>query len=452
MTDFSNATLKPSCQSRKAKVSVRYMQFRRTTILLLVVLLAFFIRTETQPAAAIGVANVVVTNVYWGASAATPDTAHPGDVNLQLSILITNVGDDVARNVTATLYIGPPILYSYSVNGVKYNATYVTQQAGDIQAGANYVLTYTLSVDARAQEGIYRYSLELSYQSARELQQIDATVPVDVPIWKGELHVQGVVTDPTKIYPDSKQVGVQVTIANSGQGTAKNIQLQLVLQPPFSASSSGSDQIFVGNIPAGQTTTANFVVDVAENATFGQYSVILGEVTGSQLVPIGQLPLYVSEKVQFDIVSVTPTTVNVGDSGDVISVVIRNAGSVEADSVRVELLVGNFFTGTLTDFLGTMLANETKVAFFTVDVDSKAQPGQYTYSLRFDWTQDTVQLYDDYSYSITFTVQPTAVPVALIVVAVIAVVGGGGFLYMRRRKAKATAHNAQTGPPQTGSR
>ena len=414
-------------------------------MLLLVVLLTFFIHVEMQPAAAIGVANVVVTNVYWGATAASPDTAHPGDVNLQLSILITNVGDDVARNVTATLYIGPPIIYSYYVNGVKYSATSVLQQAGDIQAGQGYVLTYTLSIDPKAQEGIYRYSLELSYQSARELQQIDTTVPVNVPIWKGELHVQGVVTNPTKIYPNSKAAVVQVTIANSGQGTAKNIQLQLVLQPPFSPSSSGSDEIFVGNIPAGQTTTANFIVDVAENATFGQYSVILGEVTGNQVIPIGEVPLYVNEKVRFDIISATPSTVNVGDSGDVISVVIRNAGSVEADSVRVELLVGNFFTGTLTDFLGTMLANETKVAFFTVDVDSKAQPGHYTYSLRFDWTQDTVQLYDDYSYSITFTVQPPSVPVALIVVVLIVVFGGGGFLYMRRRKAKAAAQNAQPG-------
>ena len=420
------------------------MRFRKT-MLLLVILLAFFIRVETQPAAAIGVANVVVTDVYWGASAAQPDTAHPGDVNLQLSILITNVGDDVARNVSATLYIGPPIIYSYYVNGVKYNATYVTQQAGDIQAGQGYVLTYPLSVSARAQEGIYRYSLELSYQSARELQQIDTTVPVNVPIWHGELHVQGVVTSPTKIYPDSKQVGVQVTIANSGQGTAKNVQLQLVLQPPFSPSSSGSDQIFVGDIPAGQITTANFIVDVAENATFGQYSVTLGSVTGSQLIPVGEVPLYVNEKVRFGIISVTPSTVHVGDSGDVISVVIRNPASVEADSVRVELLAGNFFTGTLTDFLGTMLSNETKVAYFTVDVDSSAPPGQYTYSLRFDWTQDTVQLYDDYSSSITFTVQPQAVPVALIAVAIIVVVGGGGFLYMRRRKAKAAAQNAQSG-------
>jgi hypothetical protein len=415
------------------------MRFTRTIVVLLVLYAALILRTGSQPARAIGVANVVVTNVYWGASAASPDTAHPGDVNLQLSILITNVGDDVARNVTAILYIGPPLIYTYYVNGAVYHGASITQVAGDIQPGANYVLTYTLSIDPKAQEGIYRYSLELIYQSARELQQIDTTLPVNVPVWRGELHVQGLVTTPTKIYPNSKAVNVQVTIANSGQGTAKNVQLQLVLQPPFTASSSGSDEIFIGNIPPGQTMSANFIIDVAQNATFGQYSLVLGEITQNQLIPVGQVPIYVNEKVRFDIMSVTPTIIHVGDSGDVISVIIRNAGSVEADSVRVELQVGNYITGTLTDFLGTMLSNETKTAFFTIDVDSNAQPGQYTYNLRFDWTQDNNALYDDYSYSITFTVQSPAVPVALIVVAIIVVGGGGGFLFMRRRRAKAAA-------------
>jgi hypothetical protein len=329
------------------------MRRREATVILFLMLIAFFSRIGPQPTSAIGVANVVVTNVFWGASAANPDTAHQGDVNLQLSILITNVGDDVARNVNATLYIGPPLIYSYYANSTSYHVPAISQLAGDIQPGQNFVLTYTLSIEPKAQEGIYRYSLELAYQSARELQQIDTTVAVNVPIWRGELHVQGVLTNPTKIYPDSKAVDVQVTIANSGQGTAKNVQLQLVLQPPFTASSSGSDQIFIGNIPPGLTMNANFILDVSENATFGQYSVILGEMAGTQLIPIGQVPIYVNEKVNFQIISATPTTLHVGDSGDVISVVIRNAGSVEADSVRVELQVGNFITGTLTDFYRT---------------------------------------------------------------------------------------------------
>ena len=181
---------------------------------------------------------------------------------------------------------------------------------------------------------------------------------------------------------------------------------------------------------------------MAKNATFGQYSIILAHFTNGTLIPIGQIPLYVAEKVKYDILSVTPSVVGVGDSGDVIRVDVRNAGSVEADSVRVELRVGNFFTGTLTDFLGTLYANETKSAFFTVDIDSKAQPGQYNIDLRFDWTQDNNSLDD--TYTLTLTVQPPAPPVTLIAVLVIVVVGGGGFLYMRRRKAKAAAQRPAT--------
>jgi hypothetical protein len=84
-----------------------------------------------------------------------------------------------------------------------------------------------------------------------------------------------------------------------------------------------------------------------------------------------------------------------------------------------------------------MQANETKSAFFTVDIDSKAQAGQYSIDLRFDWTQDNNSLDD--TYTITLTVQPPAAPVTLIALLVIVVVGGGGFMYMRRRKAKAAA-------------
>lgn len=413
------------------------MRYERTIGLLLIISFGLLLHLGLQPVQAIGVASVVVTNVYWGANPMSPDSAHPGDTGLQLSILVTNVGDDVARSVNATLILGLPLVYSYWSNGVQYSATSVSQSAGDIQAGQAYTLKYTLSIDAAAKEGTYKYGLELTYKSARELQAIDTTVQVDVPIWKGELHIQGVQTNPTKIYPDSKAVVVAATIVNSGQGAAKDLQLQLDLTNPFTASSSGSDVIYVGNLPAGQTTMANFIVDVAQNATFGQYSIILGHLTNGTLIPIGQVPLYVDEKVKYDILSVTPSVVGAGDSGDVIRVDVRNAGSIKADSVRVELRVGNYFTGTLTDFLGTMQANETKSVFFTVDIDSKAQPGQYSIDLRFDWTQDNNSLDD--TYTITLTVQPPAAPVTLIALVVIVVVGGGGFMYMRRRKAKAAS-------------
>jgi hypothetical protein len=363
-------------------------------------------------------------------------TAHPGDVNDQISVVLTNVGDDVARSVNATLILGPPLIYNYFENGVPASGSEISKFAGDMSSESSYTVAYIVSIDPNATEGIYHYDLHLSYKSARELNQIDKDVTIDVPLWRGDLHIQGILTTPTKMYPDSKQVDVKVTLVNSGKGDAKNVQLRLALTPPFTASSSGSDSIYVGDIPAGGTSDANFIVDVAEDAQFGQYNIALGEQTGSSLIPIGVLPLYVGEKVIFDIVSVNPDTVHSGDSGDVVAVAIKNTGSVKAESVRVELRVGNFFTGTLTDFLGDMLAGETKTAFFTVDVDSKAQPGQYAIDLRFDWTQDTNSL--DHTLSITLTVASPTVPVALIVVAVVVIAGAGGYFFMRRRRMKAS--------------
>jgi hypothetical protein len=384
---------------------------------------------------AIGVANIAVTSVYWGSNPVVPTTAHPGDTNLQLSIVLSNVGDDVARSVNATLLLGPPLTYQYYVNGAQYSATAVSKFAGDIGAGQSFTLGFTVNVDSNASEGIYRYNLLVSYKSARELQQIQSRLMIDVPLWKGELHIQGILTVPTKIYPGSKQVLLKVGIVNSGMGAAKDLQLQVVLKPPFAASSSGSDRIYVGNIPAGQGTEADFIVDVTDNAQFGQYSVVLGEQTSDKMIPIGELSLYINEKVNFEIVSVTPSTVSVGDSGRVIQVELKNSGTVKADSVRVQLRVGNFFTGTLTDFLGTMLAGETKSAFFTVDVDSKALPGQYNLDLRLDWTQEDNAL--DNTQTLTLLVVAPSPPVTLIGIGVIALVGIGGYVLVRRRRMKA---------------
>jgi hypothetical protein len=386
------------------------------------------------------VANIVVASVFWGSNPAIPSAAHPGDVNDQLSIVLANVGDDVARNVIATLTIGAPLSFSYFMNGTQFRAATVSKVAGDMDAGRSFTLGYTVNIDSNAKEGIYRYNLQLSYNSARELQQISTNALIDVPIWKGELHIQGLLTVPTKIYPGNTQVVLEVGIVNTGIGAANNVQLQLQLKAPFTASSSGSDKIYVGNIAPNQVSEADFIVDVADDAQFGQYSLVLGEQAGSGLVPIGQLSVYLNEKVKFEIASVTPDTVSAGDSGRVIRVALKNVGSIKADSVRVQLRVGNFFTGTLTDFLGTMLAGETKVAFFTVDIDSKAQPGPYNLDLRLDWTQESNAL--DNTQTLTLNVVNPGPPVTLIAVGVIVLVGLGGYAIVRRRRMR----TAQAGP------
>ena len=406
-----------------------------TLIFLTCALTVSMLSGSSQSGHAIGLANIVVSSVYWGSNPMNPSNAHRGDVNVQLSIVLANVGDDIARNVNVTLILGPPLTYPYYTGGVRYSGASVSKMAGDIGPAASFTVGFTVSVDSGAREGVYHYNLQLSYRTPRELEQADKTIIVDVPIWREELHIQNTLTAPTKIFPGSKQFQIRVGLVNSGNGVAKDLQLRMDLNAPFKASSSGSDKYYLGNLPAGQMSEVNFIVDADDGAKFGRYSVVLGIESDKTLISIGEVPIYLNEKVKFEVVSVTPTTFSSGDSGKVIRVDLKNTGSVKAESVRVQLRVGNFFSGTLTDFLGTMLSGETKVAYFTIDVDGKAQEGGYSFDLRIDWTQENSALDD--TLKLAFNVQPPGPPVTLIVFG--AVILAAVAVYMlRRRRMKAT--------------
>jgi len=380
--------------------------------------------------------NVVVTSVYWGTNPLGGISVHPGDTNIPLSIDLSNAGDAAARDVSATLVLASPFSYAYNVNGSEVNAGTVDQSAGDIQAGYSFTLRYALTVASDAIAGIHRLTLIVDYKTARELLPVEKTLSVDVPVWTGDVRVQNVVTVPAKVYPGDNQITVKAWLVNSGTGSTADFQVRLVLQDPFQASSGGSDTFFLGTMQPGQVSEADFYVDISKSAQFGSYNLKLVTVSAgsSGQVEIGQIPIYVSEKVVFEVVQLEPKVVHAGDSGVSIQVTIKNTGTVAADSVRAQLMVGNYFSGTLTDFLGTMQPGESKTAYLTVDVDSKATSQVYKMDLRLDWTQSDNSL--DNTLPVELQVASAELPLPLIAVAVVLLVLVAAVLVRRRRKAQ----------------
>jgi len=374
--------------------------------------------------------------VYWGTNPLGGISVHPGDTNIPLSIVLSNAGDAAARDVSATLVLASPFSYAYNVNGSQVNAGTVDQSAGDIQAGYSFTLRYALTVASDAIAGIHRLTLILDYKTARELLPVEKTLTVDVPVWTGDVRVQHVVTVPAKVYPGDNQIVVKAWLVNSGTGSTADFQVRLVLQDPFQASSGGSDTFFLGTMQPGQVSEADFYVDISKSAQFGSYNLKLVTVSAgsSGQVEIGQIPIYVSEKVIFEVVQVEPKVVHAGDSGVSIKVTIKNTGTVAADSVRAQLMVGNYFSGTLTDFLGTIQPGESKTAYLTVDVDAKATPQVYKMDLRLDWTQSDSSL--DNTLPVELQVASAELPLPLIAVAVVLLVLVAAVLVRRRRKAQ----------------
>jgi hypothetical protein len=382
---------------------------------------------------ALGVPELVVTSVYWGTNPMVPLTVQPGDESVTLSIVVTNTGDDFARSVRGRLELKPPFTYEYSSeSGGKQSLSSIVSDAGDIAAGRSFTFQFILSIDSDAEEGVYQLPLELTYRSARELQETSETAYIDIPIWRGELHIQTVATTPPKVYPGSKQVALRVFIINSGRGAVKNLSVFLDLQDPFKASSTGSDRAFIGTVQPGQPSQLQFLLDIADNAGPGNYPLkLMANIEGSKQTAIGIIDFTVAEKARFALLSITPETIHAGDSGVTLRVTIKNVSKMKAESVRVQLMAGNYFSGTLSDLLGTVNPGEAKTAFFTVDVDGNAVPQQYTVDLRLDWTQDEVYSLNE-TLPLNITVAGASPPLLLIAIAVL-VIAVILFGYVRRR-------------------
>jgi len=405
---------------------------------LVVLLLCIGSQLWVKSAIAVGRAQITVSSVYWGDSSTTPISARPGDVNIPLSVVLANVGDDVARAVSARLGLTAPFSFEYYQGGERRSSSFVSLSAGDVQAGMSQRLRFILNIASNATEGIYRLPLQISYSSARELQEVVTTHDVDVPIWGGKLHIQRIATVPEKIYPGSIGVLLRIWIVNSGQGAEQDLEVRLALDKPFKASSSGSDRVFLGIIASYHAVLAEFHVDVESTAKYGDYSVRLLSLAGKATPSLlGLVPIYLNEKARFEAIIPSPEQVSPGDIGVTVSLSIKNIGGIAAKSVRVQLRSGNYFSGTLTDFLGTLDPGEQKTAFLTLDVDGKAPEGDCRVDLRIDWSQDENSLYDTMAVVLKVRKKPFVLQYApqLALAAIVLVT----LTYYRMRKRKGQA-------------
>lgn len=411
---------------------MKLLKFKFLRNIFLIIFLASIMVNVSIVEAQVGIPKLIVSSVYWGVNPAVPLTASPGDKGVTLSIVVINSGDEFARDVKGTLMLQHPFSYEYRSNSENYSVPSITKFAGDIPAGRSFTFQYTLNIAQNASEGIYKLLFKLTYRSARMLSETTDTVYLDVPIWKGELHIQNVITTPIKVYPGSAQVALTVFIVNSGLGSVNNLKVFLELNEPFKQSSTSSNEAFIGTIKPNQVTQVRFLIDVDKKAKPGNYALNLYAIEDSNKYLIGLINFIIAEKAEFTIIEAKPTSFQAGDLGVTFKITLKNNGNVKAESVRVKLLAGNYFSGTLTDFLGTINPGESKTAFFLVDIDGKTPPNNYTVNLRIEWIQDEIYNLND-TLPININVTWRYSIVILAVIAMVIIIAVSLFILKRKR-------------------
>ena len=399
---------------------------------------------------AAGYTGLSVSRVFWGTNA-VPIQVQPGDDNQPLTVAIANSGTILAQNVTASLIIEPPFSYQYTSSGRIIQATNETSSVGTIMPSGSGSAQFTLSIGANSTSGLYKLKLVLVYLGNSPIQ-----TTVDIPVTGySDMAVQKVSVLPTKVYPGDTSVDLKVFVTNAGVAPAYNVTLNIVLPQHIKPSWGGADSFFIGTVQPSQIVPADFYIDVDDSAPTPSYPTIIATVVYGHtrnLQTSQEIPLFLSAKSRFDVTGTNIPEIHVSDAGIVVVVTLKNVGAEAAQGTTVELEVSNVFSGTTSDYLGTVGAGEQKTASFILNIDSNAKAGSYILTQRISWSQTgATQLFtQDLSLKLNILENPLVkllpyiATVFFVIIVAVVLIGVGARRRSRRRlQPKQTLSEAQ---------
>ena len=297
---------------------------------------------------------------------------------MDLWIKIENIGTEEADNVTCVLL--PEYPFSLDPNE---NAT---RHIGKLPGTEEVILQYKLRVDSNAVEGWNEMKIKCQTENSDTwiIHEFDIYVESKIP----EFAVGSIVSEPSKLFPDSEENKLLIEIQNIGTGDAELITSELILPKGITSSESYSNIANLGIIKEGESKTAEFYIDIDKNATPGNYRAKLiikykdsnnnrEEYKNQTLdidIVVKPLPLFEIENA-----TTSPGKISQGDKVT-LRLTIKNVGFEDAKTVSVKIYKQSdqpFDFDEKYDYIGNLKPNQSGEVVFRFDVDNDANLKTY---------------------------------------------------------------------------
>ena len=220
------------------------------------------------------------------------------------------------------------------------------------------------------------------------------------------INIGDVTTDPTDIKPGEEDIEIRVSIENSGEAVAKDIEAKLICDDKFKPSWSGTDRSYIGRLNSAGSKEAIFHIDIGDGIESKIYGIPLQikykDAKGGEYEVMREINILVKPKPEFEIVSyhTEPANISAGDKSVILHVKIKNVGSEEAESVSVRV-TGEaevpFDFAVKSDYVGNLNVNEEGAAILEFDVKEDASLKIYRQGIEIRCTGDR-DLGDDNVY------------------------------------------------------
>ncbi len=304
---------------------------------------------------------------------------NPNKVNV-IELMIKNTGNAAAYNVSLNLASPSPEIGS--LIGTSH------RKIPELLPGKNITITYKVFVQPRVY-GALQLPLQTSYKDEWDKKYSNLMVLGFEIKGDWEITVVYVETYPYTIFPGDKLVQLKLTLTNSGDYLAKNIDIWFMgskdgkIRP---ASTEGA-HVFLPYLPVGNTAKVIFLADFSSELRPGNYDLYLNA-SGKPV----KFTVTVVEKASFNVYNNSPLTFYQGQKGVKIVLTIENAGHVKVDNVRIELY-SPFISGMTSTYVGTMDAGEKRRLVFEIDVDELAPLDDMPIEVKITWTQEKRETY-----------------------------------------------------------
>ena len=304
---------------------------------------------------------------------------NPNKVNA-IELIIKNTGNAAAYNVSLNLASPSPEIGS--LIGTSH------RKIPELLPGKNMTITYKVFVQPRVY-GALQLPLQISYKDEWDKKYSNLMVLGFEIKGDWEITVVYVETYPYTIFPGDKLVQLKLTLTNSGDYLAKNIDIRFMgsKDGKIRPTSTEGAHVFLPYLPVGNTAKVVFLADFSSELRPGNYDLYLNA-SGKPV----KFTVTVVEKASFNVYNNSPLTFYQGQKGVKIVLTIENAGHVKADNVRIELY-SPFISGMTSTYVGTMDAGEKRRLVFEIDVDELAPLDDMPIEVKITWTQEKRETY-----------------------------------------------------------
>ena len=303
----------------------------------------------------------------------TPDRIYPGD-QVRLSFMLVNA--------LASTDMGVQLNALTPFDSAKHQF-----DMGNMDPGVPKPVLIDFSVPDGTKPGTY-YVYVYSYYS----KGIQAEMLAQIPFTVNEPNLANALVANIGAIPQAnagETIDVPVNITNVGSLPASDVVVQMKFDTSNAIVPMGADRVYISEIPANSTATADFLVGLSPQATPGFYPMTMGilyKIDKSIQPQVNQtFGLKVNAQTGLLVTSVVlPSSASTASStssttsaaGTPVEITIANTGDTAVRGVYVSATSTDFyFSGTSDKFIGTLNLDDSSTLDLTLIPSATARNG-----------------------------------------------------------------------------